>query len=45
MVNTAFGNYLDQFPNLTESLAFQIIKRKMTLQQTLPISFSASEFD
>ena len=25
-VNTAFINYLDQFPNLTESLEFQLAK-------------------
>ena len=27
MVNTAFVDYLGQFPNLTESLDFQIIKK------------------
>ena len=27
-VDTAFVNYLDQFPNLTESLEFLIIKKK-----------------
>ena len=26
MVNTAFVNYLDQFPNLIETLEFLIIK-------------------
>ena len=29
-VNTAFVNYLDKFPNLTESLEFPIIKNKTT---------------
>ena len=29
-VNTAFVNYLDQFPNLTESLEFAIIKKQTT---------------
>ena len=38
MVNTAFVNYLDQFPNLRESLEFLIIKKKTTFKQTLPIS-------
>ena len=29
-VNTAFANYLDMFPNLTESLQFPLIKNKIT---------------
>ena len=45
MVNTAFVNYLDQFPNLTESLEFPIIKKKTTFKQTLPISLNTSKFD
>ena len=47
IVNTAFVNYLDQFPNLMESLEFPIIKKKTTFKQTLPIhiSFNASKFD
>ena len=32
MVNTAFGNYLDQFPNLTESLEVLIIKKQTTFE-------------
>ena len=44
-VNTAFINYLDQFPNLTESLEFLIIKSKTTFKQTLPISLNVSKFD
>ena len=44
-VNTAFVNYLDKFPNLTESLEFLIIKNKTTFEQTLPISLNISEFD
>ena len=44
-VNTVFINYLDQFPNPTESLEFQIIKSKATFKQTLLISFNVSEFD
>ena len=44
-VNTAFGNYLDKFPNLTGSLAFPIIRNKMTFEQTLPISLNVSKFD
>ena len=45
MVNTAFVNYLDQFPNLKESLKFLIIQKKMTFQQTLPISLNVYKFD
>ena len=44
-VNTAFVNYLDKFPNLTESLEFPIIKDKTTFEQTLPISLNISKFD
>ena len=36
-VNAAFDNYLDQFPNLTESLELPIIKNKTTYEQSLPI--------
>ena len=43
-VNAAFVNYLDQFPNLAESLEFLIIKEKTTFKQTLPISLNASKF-
>ena len=32
-VNTAFISYLDQFPNLTESLEFLIIKNKTTFRK------------
>ena len=45
MVNIAFLNYLDQFPNLTESLAILIIKVKTTFEQTLLISLNVSKFD
>ena len=44
-VNTAFINYLDQFPSLTESLEFPIIKNETTFEQTLPISLNVSKFD
>ena len=36
-VNTAFVNYLDEFPNLTESLEFPVVKERTTFEQTLPI--------
>ena len=44
-VNTAFVNYLDMFPNLTESLEFLVIKNWTTFEQTLPISLNISRFD
>ena len=44
-INTAFANYLEMFPNLTESLQFLIIKNKSTYEQTLPINLNISGFD
>ena len=44
-VNTAFVNYLDKFPNLTESLELSVIKNRTTFEQTLPISLNVSKFD
>ena len=44
MLNKAFVNYLDQFPYLTESLDFPIIKNKTIFKQTLPISLNVSKF-
>ena len=35
-INTAFINYLDQFPNLTEALEFLIIKNITTLSTSYP---------
>ena len=43
--NTAFINYFDKFPNLTESLEFPIIRNQTTFEQTLPISLNISKFD
>ena len=42
-INTAFANYLDAFPNLTES--FPIIKDRTTYEQTLPLNLSISGFN
>ena len=44
-VNTAFVNYLDKFPNLTESLELPIIRNKTMFEQILPISLNISKFD
>ena len=43
-VNTSFINYLDQFPNLTDSLEFPIIKNKTTFEQILPITLNIFKF-
>ena len=42
-VNMAFTNYLDMFPNLTDS--FPLIKDRTTYKQPLPINLSISDFD
>ena len=44
-VITAFENYLDIFPNLTELLEFLVIKNRTTYEQTLPITLNISRFD
>ena len=44
-VNIAFVNYLDMFPNLTESLEFLLITNRTTYEQTLPITLNISRFD
>ena len=44
-VNTAFVNYLDMYPNLTELLEFLVIRNRTTYEQTLPISLNISRFD
>ena len=44
-VNTAFVNYLDKLPNLTESLKFPMIKNKTSFEQSLPISLNISKFN
>ena len=43
-VNNALANYLDMFPNLTESFQFPLIKNRTTFEQTLPISLNISKF-
>ena len=40
----SFFNYLDQFPNLTKSHEFPIIKNKTTFEQVLPFSLNISKF-
>ena len=45
MINTAFANYLDMFPNFTESLQVPLIKNKTTYIQILPINLNISGFN
>ena len=45
IVNTAFANYLDMFPNFTESLQVLLIKNRTTYKQILPINLNISGFD
>ena len=45
MINTAFANYLDMFPNSTESLQVLLIKNRTTYKQTLTINLNISGFD
>ena len=44
-INTAFANYLDMFPNFTESLQILLIQNRTTYTQILPINFNISGFD
>ena len=44
-INTAFANYLDIFPNFTESLQFPLIRNRTTYKQTLPINWKITGFD
>ena len=41
----AFANYLEMFPNLTESLQSPLIKNRTTYEQILPVNLSISGFD
>ena len=44
-INRAFTNYLEMFPNLTESLQFTLIKNRTTYEQILPVNLSIPDFD
>ena len=37
-INMAFANYLEMFPNFTESLQFPLIKNRTTYEQILPVN-------
>ena len=44
-INTAFANYLDMFPNLTDSIQFPLVKNRTTYKQALPINLNITGFD
>ena len=44
-INTAFANYLDMFPNLTELLPFLLIKNRTIYKQILPTIQNLCSFD
>ena len=44
-IKMAFTNYLDMFPNLTESLQVLLIRNRTTYEQILPVNLSISGFD
>ena len=44
-INMAFTNYLDMFPNITDSLKFLLIKNRTTYDQILPVNLNVSKFD
>ena len=43
-INMAFTNYLEMFPNFTESLQFPPIKNRTTYEQILPVNLSIPAF-
>ena len=44
-INTAFANYLEMFPNLTDSLPIPLIRNRTMYEQVLPVTLSVPEFD
>ena len=44
MIKSAFGNYLDMFPNFTESLQVLLTKNRTTYEQILPVNLNISGF-
>ena len=44
-INTAFTNYLEMFPNFTDSLQTPLIRNRTKFEQTLPITLNVSQFD
>ena len=44
-LNTAFTNYLEMFPKLTNPLQTPLIRNRTTYEKTLPIALNISKFD
>ena len=44
-INTAFADYLEMFPNFTESLQLLLIKNRTTYEQIVPVYLSIPGFD
>ena len=44
-INTTFTNYLEMFPNLTDSLQIPLINNRTMYKQTLIITLNISKFD
>ena len=44
-INTAFANYLEMFPNFTESVQFLLIKNRTMYELILPVNLNISGFD
>ena len=44
-IKMTFANYLEMFPNFTESLQFPLIKNRTTYEQILAVNLSISGFD
>ena len=44
-INTAFTNYLEMFPNFTDSLQTLLIRNRTTFKQILAITLNVSQFD
>ena len=45
MINIAFANYLDMFPNFTESPQIPLIRNRTMYEKILPVNLSISSFD
>ena len=44
-INMAFANYLEMFPNLTDTSKFPLIKNRTTYKEPLPVNLNVSDFD
>ena len=44
-INTAFANYLEMFPNPTDSLSHPLIRNRTMFEQILPVNLNVSDFN